>query len=319
VERSEGIAMTIRTFEAGDEAAQVRIYNEAAAERPKFKPATLDEIRRRLSAADFDPRTRYFAIEDGQAVGYAGFHANGRVSYPWCAKGYERWAEPLFEQVLEAMRAQKMGKAWAAYRADWTGEIDFLRAHGFEQVREMVNFVLDLVDMPTPSAQRASTISPISPSDIPRLISLGKETLRTSSVAELEQHWLHNMYYSPQSLFALRNRADQSIEGVAIIIVNPAYAGPKQVDSAMPCFRLGAFGAEGMQSKRINGLFSFLANPADAGRLGLDLLGHAGHRLIQSNVEAFAAQVPSDSPHLLRFYQHHFRKQGAFPVLERLL
>src|SRR5690348_15345284 len=96
--------MTIRTFAAGDDAAQVSIYNEAAGSLPKFKPATLDEIRRRCRAADFDPTTRLFALADGRPVGYATFLANGRVSYPWCRKGHEARAEPLFEAVLAAMK-----------------------------------------------------------------------------------------------------------------------------------------------------------------------------------------------------------------------
>jgi hypothetical protein len=32
-----------------------------------------------------------------------------------------------------------------------------------------------------------------------------------------------------------------------------------------------------------------------------------------------AAQVPSDVPHLLMFYQSHFRRQGSFPVYEKSL
>src|SRR5439155_5093241 len=106
------------------------IYNEASAALPKFKAATLDEVRRRCKAADFDPGTRFFAIEDGMAVGYATFAANGRVSYPWCRKGQETQAEPLFAHVLQAMRGRGMTKAFAAYREDWTAQRDFFLAHG---------------------------------------------------------------------------------------------------------------------------------------------------------------------------------------------
>jgi hypothetical protein len=66
-------------------------------------------------------------------------------------------------------------------------------------------------------------------------------------------------------------------------------------------------------------LFSFVAKTSDANRLGLELLAHAVFRQHDTDVETFAAQAPSDVPHLLRFYQHHFRKQGSFPVLERAL
>src|SRR5438105_2386744 len=81
--------MQIRNFEPGDEAAQVGIYNEAAGSLPRFKPATLDEVRRRSKATDFDPGTRFYAVDGGQVVGYAVFQANGRVSYPWCRSGQE--------------------------------------------------------------------------------------------------------------------------------------------------------------------------------------------------------------------------------------
>src|SRR5688500_9180510 len=106
--------MTIRTSQPGDEAAQVGLYNEAAGELPKFKPATLDGVRRRSRAADFDPGARFFAVEDGQAVGYATFQPNGRVSYPWCRKGHERHAGPLFEAALQEMRRRGLTAAFAA-------------------------------------------------------------------------------------------------------------------------------------------------------------------------------------------------------------
>src|SRR5205809_1066061 len=63
--------MMTRNFQAGDETAQVAIYNEATAQLPKFKPATLDEVRRRCRAPEFDPQTRFFAIDNEQPVGYA--------------------------------------------------------------------------------------------------------------------------------------------------------------------------------------------------------------------------------------------------------
>jgi hypothetical protein len=108
----------------------VGIYNEAAAALPKFKPATLDEIRRRCRASDFDAATRFFALDNGRPVGYASFHANGRVSYPWCRSGCEAHAVPLLESVLRAMRDRGIQKAFAAYRGDWQPTRDFFLAQG---------------------------------------------------------------------------------------------------------------------------------------------------------------------------------------------
>jgi hypothetical protein len=311
--------MTIRTYQPGDEAAQVSIYNEAAVHLPKFKPATLDEIRRRYRAVDFDPGTRFYAIAEGQPVGYATFHANGRISYPWCCKGHENCAEPLFQSVLAAMQERRMPRAFAAYRADWTGPLEFFVAHGFQKTREIVNFVQDLVDMPTPATRQGIPYSALQPSDLPSLMRLAPEVLRTTSIEALERHFFHNPYFPANSFFVLRSRQDGEAEAVGLVIINEAYANPNQLDAAMPCFRLGAFGAEGMQTKRVNGLFSFLAPSQDTNRLGLELMGHAGYLLQEANLASFAAQAPSDAPNLFRFYQSHFRRQGSFPVLERAL
>ena len=311
--------MTIRTFQPGDEEAQARIYNEAAAQLPKFKPASTEEVRRRCKAADFDHGTRFYALADGQPVGYATFHLNGRVSYPWCQKGHEGMAEPLFQAVLQAMRERKLSKAFAAYREDWPAQQEFFLAHGFHKARDMVNFVLDMADMPTPAARRSAGSTPIRPEDVRGLAQLMPEALRTSSPADLDSYYLHNPYFPADSLFVIRQQKEGPPDAVGVVIANPEYSNPKQVDAAMPCFRLGAFGTEGMQTKRINGLFSFLARADEVNRLGLELLGRAIFRLQRTEVETFAAQAPSDAPHLLRFYQHHFRKQGSFPVLERAL
>jgi hypothetical protein len=312
--------MTIRTFQPGDDAALVSIYNEAAGALPKFKPATLDEIRRRCRAPDFDPGTRFFAVADGRPVGYATFHGNGRVSFPWCRPGHEALAEPLFDAVLAAMRARGLPRAFAAYRADWTGPGDFFTAHGFRRARDMVNFVVAIVDLPTAAAKPSSPISPLKPAEVPGVFALAPEALRCRDAAELERHLFQNPYFRPAAVFALRSRTDSVPLGVGVVVEDTAYANPLQLDADMPCFRLGTFGTEGMQVKRINGLFSFLTRPGkDVNPIGLDLIGHAVRRLQNADLDTLAAQVPSDAPHLLRFYQQFFRRQGSFPVFERTL
>ena len=310
--------MTIRTYTAGDDVAQVSIYNEAAADLPKFKPVTLDELRRRLRAPDFDPATRFFAVENGRPVGYATFHANGRISFPWCRKGRERWAAPLLDAVVQEMRRRGLAAAFAAYRTDWPAQRDFFLAHGFRPAREVVNYVMDLVDMPTPSARASTAIEPLTPADVPAVLALAPRAFRARDAAELDQHLLHNPYFPPDSAWVLRSRNDGAPIGLSVLVENAAYADPRGIDAAMPCFRLGAVGAEGMQTKRVNGLFSFAAaDGRDLNGIGLDLLGHAALRL--QDVAALAAQASTDAPHLLRFYQQYFRRQGSFPVFERSL
>ncbi len=312
--------MVIRTFGAGDDVARVGIYNEAAAALPGFKAATLDEVRRRIRPPEFDPSTCLVAVENGRPVGYAGFHPSGRVSFPWTRKGFEAAAGPLFERVLAEARGRGIPRVFAAYRGDWEPQRAFFLANGFEARREILNFVMDLAEMPTPAARSGTSLGPLTADDLPAVLALCPRLFRAATPAELGQHLLRNPYFPPESLFALRSRGDNKPLAVGILVDNPAYANPKQVDSAMPCFRAGAFGTEGLQVKRLKGLFSIAAPEGrDVSPLALDLLGHAAFTLQESETETLCAQVPSDAAHLVRFYKQYFRRQGSFPLYEREL
>jgi hypothetical protein len=149
---------------------------------------------------------------------------------------------------------------------------------------------------------------------------MGAGVLRLTDPRQLEALLFRNPYYSSDSLFALRSRSGGQLLAAGIVVTNPEYANPKQLDGGMPCFRLGAFGSEGMSVKRINGVFSFLASePREAHPYGLELLSYACVAVEATDVETFAVQVPSDAEHLSRFYKSLFRRQGSFPVFEREL
>jgi hypothetical protein len=311
--------MKIRTFQRGDEAAQAAIYNEAAGALPRFKPATVQDVEKRTRARDFDPARRFYVEEDGRLVGYASFLANGRVSYPWFLLAYQHFAEPLFKHMLQAMRGQGFSKAFAAYRQDWTAVNDFFQNQGFVKVRDMINYAIDLVDMPTPPARPSSTITPLERADVPAILALSPGVIRLQTAAELEKYLFHHPFFLPEALFLLRSRIGNAPLAIGILVVDSKFADPKTIDSGMPCYRLGAFGTEGMTTKRINGLFSFLVRAdQNTTALGLDLLGYAAYQLRETDdLESLAAQAPSDAPKLVHFYDHSFRRQGSFPVLER--
>lgn len=311
--------MKIRIFQAGDESAQVAIYNEAAAALPNFKPATTQDVEKRVRARDFDPSKRFYVEEQGKLVGYSSFNANGRVSFPWLVAGYQQFAEPLFAHMIDAMRQKGISRAFAAYRNDWKAVNDFFLSHGFSKARDMINYVIDLVEMPTPPARASSSITPMEKADVPAVLAMAPDVIRLKTVPELERYLFHSPYFLPEALFLLRSRADNSPIALGILVLNPKYADANAVDANMPCYRLGAFGTEGMTTKRINGLFSFLVRKdQNTSALGLDLMGHAAYQLRQTDdLESLAAQVSSDAAMLAHFYQRNFRRQGSFPVLER--
>src|SRR5262249_23093440 len=161
---------------------------------PKFKPASVPEIQRRTRAADFDPQARFFAEESGRVVGYATFHTNGRVSFPWCLKGFEHLAEPLFQRVVETTRQRGLRPAFAAYRGDWPHVGEFFVRNGFRQAREMINYIIDLVDLPTAPARPGNPITPLQRADVPAIFNMMPEALRVGIPAELERHFFDNPY-----------------------------------------------------------------------------------------------------------------------------
>src|SRR5206468_3242221 len=142
----------------------------------------------------------FFATEGGQPVGYAGFHVNGRVSYPWCLPGHESMAEPLFQKILQAMQDRGIRTAFTAYRGDWKAQLEFFLARGFHRSREMFNFVVDLAEMPTPSVRRNGALTPFVPGDLPALAGLSPGALRTTAIPDLERHFFHNPYFPPEAM-----------------------------------------------------------------------------------------------------------------------
>lgn len=313
--------MSIRRYQPGDEAAQAAIFNSAAAALPKFKPATLIEIQRRIRVRDFDPALRFYAEDAGQVVGYAVANPNGRISYPWCLDGHDRWREPLLEAMLAELKSRGLSRVFAAYRADWAPVADFFVVHGFKVAREMINYYIDFQDMPTPSLVQSAAITPIEPGDLQTVLELGAGVLQAKTVAELHQVLLKNPYFPPEATRVLRSRVDRRVLAAATLVGDPTYADPRVIDPMAPCFRLGAFGTEGMTHKRVNGVFSLLAKPdRSLSGFGLELLGDAAGRVHEGDgLEGFAAQVPSDAPELALFYHRVFRKQGSFPIHERAL
>jgi hypothetical protein len=279
-----------------------------------------DEVRRRTMTRGFDPATRLYAEEAGRVVGYCTWHANGRLSFPWCLLGQEKHAEPLLDAALAGLRGHGLARCFAASRTDWPAVNDFFTAHGFARTREMVNFLLELTELPTIMSKPRQELTELRSGDVPKVLEMVPQLFRVSA-EELERHLLHNPYFPPESVYAMRSRADGALVAVGLLVNEPSYADPHQLDAKQPCFRHGAFGTEGMQTKRVQGLFSFAASVArnDFPALALDLLTVAAQRLEDADGHCLAAQAPSDVPAVLRFYERYFKRQGSFPVFERAL
>jgi hypothetical protein len=308
--------MEIRNYQPGDEVAQVEIFNLAVSGLPAFKPANVDEIRRRYASLDPDAGSRFYAIRSGQIVGYAAFNPNGRMSYPWCRPGDEDTQEPLIEALLAEMRRRGFDEAWTTYRADWQSILQDFTEWGFAWSREMINFVTELNRIPCTPEPDGFRISAMTPGDLTVVQELGRGLFVDDSPDALLRFFWENPFFQASSLFALRRIPHGELRGIGLAIVNGRYADPAKIDANMPCFRLGAFGTETERHKRVNGLVSVLFESEPDGE---SLLSEAGRRLRDAGLVHAAAQAPSDHADLVRFYDRFFQRQGAFPILTRRL
>lgn len=310
--------MTIRHFESGDERTQAALYNGAAFALPGFKPATEDDVRRRTRARGFDPETRFYAVESGQVVGYCVLEPEqGRVGFPWCRKGFEATAGELYDAALAAARRRGVPRLFAAYRRDWERVLQFFVDRGYHKARDVVNYMADPVDLPTIASRGgASPIRRLTPADLPALAAMGQGLIR-GSVADLERHVFSSPYFPAEAFRVVDGANDAGPVAVGVGLDNPNWPDAKKVDPLAPCFRMGAFGTEGLNAKRVNGLFSYVVSkPEHALPAGLALLADISQELTEGSVHTLAAQCPTDAPHLIGFYTRYFKEQGRFPVLE---
>ena len=163
-------------------------------------------------ARGFDPATRFYLEDGGQVVGYSGFLPGGRVSYPWCRPGHETRADELLTAVLAAMRARGLPRAFAAYHAGWAAQADFFLRHGFARAREVLNFIQDILELPTLMSRSRPTFTELRPGDVPDLMAMAPALWRGQSPAAIERHLLQNPYVPPESHFVLRYRTGGKME-----------------------------------------------------------------------------------------------------------
>ena len=245
-----------------------------------------------------------------------GFEPTGRVHAPWCLPGYEVAAHQLFGAALRALAERKVPRAFATCRGDWADQVEFLEDHGFARAREVVNFSQSIADLPTMFQRPGLNITVARPEDVPAIEALVPGFLRLRG-PDLATHLLRNPSIPADAVYVLR-RKDGTAQGVGVLIDDRTYAGVDEFDPRAPTYWSGAFGEEGLPAKRVNGLFSFLAAAGkDAARIGQDLLWYGTSRMETNTFDFLAAQVSTDVPHLLRFYERYFVKRGSFPVFER--
>jgi hypothetical protein len=303
----------LRAYQPGDEEAHARIFNELASTWPGFEPLTAANILRSTRKRGFSPQSRLSVEVAGQVVAYITTRTDGRVTAPWCQPGHESAATPLIQAALDQLRQANLPRAYFVTRHDWPQTIALMEAHGFVKVRDVYNYSLALTDTPTLTIRSRSEFATLTARDIPTLRAMAP-TLFTIDEQTLSKHLLENPQLASEAVYASRSRGTGELRGVGLVVIDPNL-GQAKVDANAPIFRFGAFGNEAYQTERLNGLFSFVCS-GDPMSIGLDLLGEALRQVEELDIDYLHAQVPSDQPQLLHFYDRVFRRRGSFPLYE---
>jgi hypothetical protein len=196
-----------------------------------------------------------------------------------------------------------MAEAWAAYRADWAPVLGFLRAHGFAPVREIINFLAEASALPAAPVPPGLALGPLFLEDLTRLLELSGGLLTDDDPDRLGDFFWDNPFFGPESLIAVRAGGGHgAVVVAALAIASAGFADPAELDAAMPCFRLGALGTEQERHKRVNGMVSCVFADESVGAV---LLAEAGRRFRAAGLGHAAAQVPSDHPGLVAFYDRY--------------
>ena len=135
------MAVVLREYEGvKDLDLQYGLWTEGTRDLPwAWKPTRSPTIF--ASQRNFDARSRRYAFDDGQLVGYMSFTGGpgGLVSpgYPWVLAGYEGdLQEELFETVFGFARGEYGGTYFLLrFRRQWTDQIEFFEGKGFEAER----------------------------------------------------------------------------------------------------------------------------------------------------------------------------------------
>ena len=98
----------------------------------------------------FDPRSRYFAFDGEQLIGYMSFSGEGEfvsLGYPWVSAGYEGDVQETLYQFVYGYAASSDygGRVFAQrVRSGWTKQIEFYQMKGFHVSGKAPIYVLDV-------------------------------------------------------------------------------------------------------------------------------------------------------------------------------
>ena len=310
--------MLIRTYQPGDEQAQARIYNAAAGSLPAFKPASPEEIARRYQGDDADPGIAVLRRGRWRGRGLCGVlreRAHQLSLVPARGGGGARAAAA--SRPRSRWTAAAMPEAWAAYRADWSAVLDFLRGHGFVEKRQMINYLADVSRMPGPprSARGSGHRAARTRRGLPARGAGPEAVLRRSSrVRSRRSSGRIRITTSPRASSRSRSAADGRVLGGLPAGDERPVRRPEQDrrrHALLPPRRL-RHRARATQARQRAVLLRRSPTSPKASCCSRHPIGgvHA-----QAGLTHVAAQAPSDAVALCAFYDRIFQRQGAFPIL----
>ncbi|MHA1978683.1 MAG: hypothetical protein ACW98I_17405 [Candidatus Hodarchaeales archaeon] len=188
---------------------------------------------------NFDPRTKIFAFEEKNMVGYMscikreGFIPFG---YPWVRKGYEgEVREELYTRIFEFATGPLEGKSFLQrFREEWTDQIEFFLNKGFELAFSYPIYIRNLNTFQTEptDSKYTSRIIPNLPSDVLTTLASKDPRYEKENLTELHSFYtdidfdLILVLYDnqkPISLVGVTSRVDTGYSELNLVVADHTY------------------------------------------------------------------------------------------------
>ncbi|MHA2154343.1 MAG: hypothetical protein ACXABU_03310 [Candidatus Hodarchaeales archaeon] len=196
---------------------------------------------------DFDPRTKTFAFEREELVGYMSCIKRERFipfGFPWVRKGYEgEVQEELYRRMFEFASGPLGGKSFLQrFREEWTSQIDFFRNKGFQLAFSYPIYIRNLnsAQLGVSDSNFTTKILPNLPSEILTDLASKDTRYKTENITELYNFYtdidfdlILVLYDNDKaiSMTAVTSREDTAYSELNLVISDDEY--PKATNSIL--------------------------------------------------------------------------------------
>jgi hypothetical protein len=131
----------LKTYSPSYLEKQYEIGNHRLTQWLGARQTPVERLKKIYSQPDFDPETKYYALADGEVIGFmtakirnpdsSSLEAN--LEFPIVANGHENAEDKLIEFALDSLKSKGIAKVRARVSEPWGNSVSLAEKHGYEK------------------------------------------------------------------------------------------------------------------------------------------------------------------------------------------